>query len=80
MEMRTSMGMKTILLASALLFPALSFAQNLSFKEIESRVLEYRNWLDHLGSNGSKIFNNVYSDNGISFEVESDQDIVLFNG
>ena len=56
MEMRTSMGMKTILLASALLFPALSFAQNLSFKEIESRVLEYRNWLDHLGSNGSRLW------------------------
>jgi hypothetical protein len=41
--------MKTILLASALLFPALSFAQNLSFKEIEARVLEYRNWLDRAG-------------------------------
>ena len=38
MKMRTSMGMKTVLLASALLFPTLSFAQNLSFKEIEARV------------------------------------------
>ena len=54
--MRTSMGMKTILLASALLFPALSFAQNLSFKEIEARVLEYRNWLDRAGSNGSRLW------------------------
>ena len=49
MKMRTSKGMKTILLASALLFPTLSFAQNLSFKEIEARVLEYRNWLDRAG-------------------------------
>jgi hypothetical protein len=56
MEMRTSIGMKTILLASALLFPALSFAQNLSFKEIEARVLEYRNWLDRAGSNGSRLW------------------------
>ena len=54
--MRTSMGMKTILLASALFFPALSFAQNLSFKEIEARVLEYRNWLDNVGSNGSRLW------------------------
>ena len=56
MKMRTSMGMKTILLASALLFPTLSFAQNLSFKEIEARVLEYRNWLDRAGSNGSRLW------------------------
>jgi len=56
MTMRTSMGMKTILLASALFFPALSFAQNLSFKEIEARVLEYRNWLDNVGSNGSRLW------------------------
>lgn len=56
MEMRTSIRMKTILLASALLFPALSFAQNLSFKEIEARVLEYRNWLDRAGSNGSRLW------------------------
>ena len=56
MKMRTSVGMKTILLASALLFPALSFAQNLSFKEIEARVLEYRNWLDRAGSNGSRLW------------------------
>jgi hypothetical protein len=54
MTMRTPMGMKTILLASALLFPALSFGQNLSFKEIEARVLEYRVWLDNVGSNGSR--------------------------
>jgi len=54
--MRTSVRMKTILVASALLFPALSFAQNLSFKEIEARVLEYRKWLDHAGSNGSRLW------------------------
>ena len=50
------MGMKTILLASALFFPVLSFGQNLSFKEIEARVLEYRNWLDNVGSNGSRLW------------------------
>ena len=56
MKMRTSMGMKTVLLASALLFPTLSFAQNLSFKEIDARVLEYRKWLDRAGSNGSRLW------------------------
>ena len=56
MKMRTSMEMKTILLASALLFSTLSFAQNLSFKEIDARVLEYRNWLDRAGSNGSRLW------------------------
>jgi hypothetical protein len=50
------MGMKTVLLASALLFPTLSFAQNLTFKEIDARVLEYRNWLDRAGSNGSRLW------------------------
>jgi hypothetical protein len=43
-----------ILLASALLFPSLAVSQNISFKEIESRVLEYRKWLDKAGSNGSR--------------------------
>jgi hypothetical protein len=41
-------------LASALLFPPLLPAQNLSFKEIEARVLEYRKWLDQVGSGGSR--------------------------
>ena len=36
-----------------LLFPALSGAQNLSFKAIESQVSEYRKWLDQVGSSGS---------------------------
>jgi len=39
-------------LASALLFPSLAVSQNISFKEIEARVLEYRKWLDKAGSNG----------------------------
>jgi hypothetical protein len=38
----------------ALLFPILSSAQSLSFKEIESRVAEYKSWLDQFGSNGSR--------------------------
>jgi hypothetical protein len=48
--------MKVILLASALLFPAVSLAQNLTFKEIETKVREYRNWLDGMGSNGSRLW------------------------
>lgn len=43
-----------VLLASALFFPSLGLAQNISFKEIEARVLEYRKWLDQVGSNGSR--------------------------
>ena len=47
---------RIFLLASALLFPSLAFAQNISFKEIEARVLEYRKWLDKVGSNGSRFW------------------------
>jgi hypothetical protein len=47
---------RVFLLASALLFPSLAFAQNISFKEIEARVLEYRKWLDKVGSNGSRFW------------------------
>ena len=36
-----------------LLFPALSGAENLSFKAIESQVSEYRKWLDQVGANGT---------------------------
>lgn len=41
-------------LASALFFPPHLPAQNFTFKEIEARVLEYRKWLDQVGSNGSR--------------------------
>ena len=41
-------------LASALFFPVLAPAQNFTFKEIEARVLEYRKWLDQVGSGGSR--------------------------
>jgi hypothetical protein len=43
-----------IALASALFFPATARAQNLSFKEIEGRVSEYRKWLDQVGNNGAR--------------------------
>ena len=56
MKMRASGRIKSILLASALLFPALSFAQNLTFKEIEAKVREYRAWLDGVGSNGARLW------------------------
>lgn len=42
------------ILASACFFSSLASAQNLNFKEIEARVLEYRKWLDKVGSNGSR--------------------------
>jgi hypothetical protein len=45
-----------VFLASALLFPSLAFPQSISFKEIEARVLEYRKWLDKVGSNGSRFW------------------------
>jgi hypothetical protein len=45
-----------VFLASALLFPSLALPQNISFKEIEARVLEYRKWLDKVGSNGSRFW------------------------
>jgi hypothetical protein len=37
-----------------LFFPPLLPAQNINFKEIEARVLEYRKWLDQVGSGGSR--------------------------
>lgn len=42
------------ILASACFFSPLASAQNLNLKEIEARVLEYRKWLDKVGSNGSR--------------------------
>jgi hypothetical protein len=45
-----------LILASALFFPVLSHGQNqnLSLKEIDARVAEYRKWLDKVGNNGSR--------------------------
>jgi hypothetical protein len=54
--MRMPGKVRVFLLASALLFPGLALAQSISFKEIESRVLEYRKWLDQVGSNGSRFW------------------------
>jgi hypothetical protein len=41
-------------LAFALLFPALSPAETVNFNEIQARIVEYKAWLDRLGSNGSR--------------------------
>lgn len=41
-------------LASALLLPSVVAGQAVSFKEIEARVLEYRKWLDQVGSKGTR--------------------------
>jgi hypothetical protein len=45
-----------ILLASVLFLPGVSYAQSQSFKEIEARILEYRTWLDRVGSGGSRLW------------------------
>jgi hypothetical protein len=43
-----------LVLASALVFPGASGAQNVNFKEIQARVAEYRKWLDQVGTNGTR--------------------------
>ena len=52
--MRMPGKISIIFLASALFFPTLAFSQNLSFKDIEGRVSEYRKWLDKAGAKGSR--------------------------
>jgi hypothetical protein len=54
--MRMLGRIKIFLLASALLFPVLASAQNISFKEIDARVSEYRKWLDKAGANGTRFW------------------------
>ena len=54
--MRVLGRMPVFFLASALFFPTLVVAQTVNFKEIEARVLEYRKWLDKVGSNGSRFW------------------------
>ena len=51
--MRSRQKAATLVVAFVLLFPVVSLAQSLSFKEIQARVSEYKIWLDKLGSNGS---------------------------
>jgi hypothetical protein len=45
-----------MLLASVVFLPGVSTAQSASFKEIEARILEYRSWLDRVGSGGSRLW------------------------
>ena len=52
--MRMSGKIAIFILASACFFSPLASAQNLNLKEIEARVLEYRKWLDKVGSNGAR--------------------------
>ena len=52
--MRVPGKIQIVLLASALLFPAVASAQSINFKEIEAKVSEYRKWLDQVGSDGSR--------------------------
>jgi hypothetical protein len=54
--MRMPGKVQILILASALFFPVLAQTQTFNFKEIESRVLEYRKWLDKAGSNGSRFW------------------------
>jgi hypothetical protein len=50
--MRLTRRILTLILLVALLFPAASFAQSLTFAEIQARVTEYKKWLDQFGANG----------------------------
>jgi hypothetical protein len=52
--MRMKGKLQFLVLASALLFPALAIPQSFSFREIDAKILEYRRWLDQVGSNGSR--------------------------
>lgn len=54
--MRMLGRMQIFLLASAFLFPVLAAAQNISFKEIDAQVSEYRKWLDKAGVNGTRFW------------------------
>jgi hypothetical protein len=53
--------MAAIFLVFTLLFPVLSSAQSLSFREIEGRIAEYKNWLEKLGSKGSRYWTRLDS-------------------
>jgi hypothetical protein len=53
--MRMKGKLRVLFLSSALLFPAIaSSAQSFTFRDIEARISEYRNWLDQVGSNGAR--------------------------
>jgi hypothetical protein len=51
--MRMKMHCLIVLIVTLVVFPALSSAQSLTLREIQARVLEYKNWLDQLGASGS---------------------------
>jgi hypothetical protein len=42
-----------ITLLFALLSPVIASAEGLTFKEIQSRISQYKTWLDNLGSSGA---------------------------
>jgi hypothetical protein len=52
--MRITGVLNTFSLISALLFPVCLNAETVNFQEIQARVAEYKNWLDRVGSNGSR--------------------------
>jgi hypothetical protein len=52
--MRIKEKLQLIVLASALLFPAIALPQSFTFKEIEARISEYRGWLEQVGSSGAR--------------------------
>jgi hypothetical protein len=51
--MRIQVKSTVITLLFALLLPAISSAEGLTFKEIQSRISQYKMWLDDLGSSGA---------------------------
>ena len=53
--MRTArVRFSTLFLIFALLLPVCANAETLNFKEIQTKVAEYKAWLDQVGTNGSK--------------------------
>ena len=54
--MRIRQTATAVVLGFALLFPAVASPQSLTFREIEARVNEYKNWLDQHGSKGSRFW------------------------
>lgn len=59
--MRMLGKIRAIILASALLFPALVTAQVINFKELQNQILGYKSWLDRFGSGGSKFWTRLDS-------------------
>jgi len=52
MQTQRKTQLKIVLILLSLLLPVFSSAEELSFKAIDSKIAEYRRWLDEVGTNG----------------------------